>query len=103
MLATLLAVSLGRLWLPASLPPSTMPLILTDLPLPAFLSLKLPLAFDTVRLSPPTMPANDAPATFRLAAAVPSYTLLPAIRPLTPEIVALLISAMLLAVVLLRL
>ncbi|OEZ63455.1 hypothetical protein JAB2_42810 [Janthinobacterium sp. HH100] len=76
-----------------------MPLILTVLPVPAFLSAKLPLAPETVRLSPPTIPVNDAPAMFRLAAWPPSYTLFPATIPVTPLMVALLISALPLAVV----
>ncbi|OEZ63454.1 hypothetical protein JAB2_42800 [Janthinobacterium sp. HH100] len=80
-----------------------MPLMLTVLPVPAFLSAKLPLAPDTLRLSPPIMPANVAPAVFRLAVAVPSYTLFPATIPLTPLMVALLMLAVLLAKVLVKL
>ncbi len=77
-------------------------LMLTVLPVPAFLSAKLPLAPETVRLSPPIMPANVAPAASRLAAVLPSYTLFPATMPLTPLMVALLILAVLLAVALVK-
>ena len=49
-----------------------MPVMLTVLPVPAFLSAKAPLAEPTLRLSPPMMPAKLALPVSRLAAVVPS-------------------------------
>ena len=65
--------------------------------MPTFLSAKLPLALAISRLSPLTMPAKLAVALFKVMAVLPSYVLL-AVMPVTALMVALLISAAVLAV-----
>ena len=55
--------------------------------MPAFLSLNAALVALNVRLSLPSRPLKVAPA-FKMAASVPSYVLLAAVRPLTLAICA---------------
>ena len=71
-----------------------MPVTLTDLPVPAFLSAKFAVAFDRLRLSP----ATRLSARPTVAAVVPSYTLF---WPLAMTVsVRCVMSAVVLAVVL---
>ena len=73
------------------------PLIVTVLLSPAFLSAKLPMAVDTLRLSPDTRPLNPAFVVVSVAPVVPSYTLSAAVMPVTALMVALLMLAVVLA------
>ena len=57
---------------------------MTALPLPTFLSAKLPLADATDTTSPDKAPLTCAPAVFKVAVALPSYTLSCAVRPVVP-------------------
>ena len=68
--------------MPASAPPSASPVILTTLPDAAFLSLKaaVPLTLST---SLPILPVSTAPDVSSVVAVKPSYTLLPASKPLS--------------------
>ncbi len=78
-----------------------MPLTLTVLPVPAFLSLNAALVAVKDRLSLPSRPLKVAPA-FKMAASVPSYVLPAAVMPVTPVMVALAISPVPVAVLLAR-
>ena len=79
-----------------------MPVMLTVLPVAAFLSANAPTAPVALRLSPAISPVKLALAVLICAAVLPSYVLLAAVMPLTALMVALSMVAVVLALLLVR-
>ncbi len=79
--AVVVAVVDVRLQLPASVPPKAKFEIFTVFAVPTSLFSNAPFAVVTDKLSVPIIPTNDAPALFKVAFVVPSYTLFSAVIP----------------------
>ena len=72
-------------------------MMFTVLPVPAFLSAKAPTEVFTVRTSPLISPVKAALAVFSMALVLASYSLPAAVIPVTALMVALVMSAVVVA------